>query len=104
VTPPPKDKCPNFKVDEFFCWLRYIWKEVWVLAKGFSFDEQTCSRVRASTSLAMGSLSSWGMDYRGTALQMMATRGISIFGMSRATPSFSRKGVAQCAAGSYTCF
>jgi hypothetical protein len=24
VTPPPKDKCPSFKVDEFFCWLRYI--------------------------------------------------------------------------------
>ncbi len=35
VTPPPKDKCPNFKVNEFFCWLWYIWKEAWVLAKGF---------------------------------------------------------------------
>jgi hypothetical protein len=42
VTPPPKDKCPNFKVDEFFCWLRYIWKEAWVLAKGFSVNKQTC--------------------------------------------------------------
>ncbi len=42
VTPPPKDKCPNFKVDEFFCWLRYIWKEAWVLATGFSVNKQTC--------------------------------------------------------------
>ena len=42
MTPSPKDKCPNFKVDEFFCWLRYIWKEVWVLARGFSVNEQTC--------------------------------------------------------------
>ncbi len=22
TTPPPKDQCPNFKVDEFFWWLR----------------------------------------------------------------------------------
>ncbi len=42
MTPPQKDKCPNFKVDEFFCWLRYIWKEVWILAKGFSVNKQTC--------------------------------------------------------------
>ncbi len=27
MTPPPKDKCPNFKVDEFFRWLQHIWKE-----------------------------------------------------------------------------
>jgi hypothetical protein len=42
VTPPQKDKCPNFKVDEFFHWLRHIWKEAWVLAKEFSVNEQTC--------------------------------------------------------------
>ncbi len=42
MTPPPKDKFPNFKVNEFFCWLRYIWKEAWVLVKGFSINKQTC--------------------------------------------------------------
>jgi hypothetical protein len=42
MTPPPEDKCPNFKVNEFFCWLRYIWKEAWCLAKGFLIEEQSC--------------------------------------------------------------
>jgi len=41
IIPPSKDQCPNFKVDEFFRWLRYIWKEVWCLSKEFSNDEQT---------------------------------------------------------------
>ncbi|MFM8621986.1 MAG: hypothetical protein ACKOB3_01190, partial [Holophagaceae bacterium] len=41
ITPLLKEKCPNFKVDEFFRWLRYIWKEAWVLAENFSVDEQT---------------------------------------------------------------
>jgi hypothetical protein len=41
TTPPPKDQCPNFKVDEFFRWLRYIWKEAWILGADFSVDEQT---------------------------------------------------------------
>jgi hypothetical protein len=42
MTPPPEDKCPNFKIDEFFRWLRYIWKEAWCLAEGFSINEQSC--------------------------------------------------------------
>jgi hypothetical protein len=42
MTPLPKDKCPNFKVDEFFCRRCYIWKEAWCLGKEFSVDEQTC--------------------------------------------------------------
>jgi hypothetical protein len=42
MTPPPKKQCPNFKVDELFRWLRFIWKEAWVLAKDFSNDEQSC--------------------------------------------------------------
>jgi hypothetical protein len=42
MTPPPEDKCPNFKVDDFFRWLCYIWKEVWCLAKGFLINEQSC--------------------------------------------------------------
>jgi hypothetical protein len=42
MMPPPKDNCPNFKVDEFFRWLQHIWKEAWVLAKEFLLDEQTC--------------------------------------------------------------
>ncbi len=41
LTPPPKDQCPNFKVDEFFRWLRHIWKEAWLLGEDFSMDEQT---------------------------------------------------------------
>ncbi len=39
---PPKKQCPNFKVDELFRWLRYIWKEAWVLGKEFSTDKQSC--------------------------------------------------------------
>eukprot|EP00957_Ditylum_brightwellii_P165945 12634948-Ditylum_brightwellii.AAC.1 len=27
ITPPPKEKCPNYKVDSFFRWLRHIWKK-----------------------------------------------------------------------------
>ncbi len=42
MTPPPKKQCPNFKVDELFQWLCYIWKEAWVLAREFSNDEQSC--------------------------------------------------------------
>jgi len=42
MVPPLKTQCPNFKVDEFFRWLRYMWKEAWVLAKEFSNDKQTC--------------------------------------------------------------
>jgi hypothetical protein len=41
MIPPSKEKCPNFKVDELFRWLRYVWKEVWVLAENFSIDKQT---------------------------------------------------------------
>ncbi len=41
MVPPSKEKCPNFKVDEFFRWLRHIWMEAWVLAEDFSIDEQT---------------------------------------------------------------
>jgi hypothetical protein len=41
TTPPLQDQCPNFKVDEFFRWLRYIWKEAWILGEDFSMDEQT---------------------------------------------------------------
>ena len=42
MVPLLKTQCPNFKVDEFFRWLRYMWKEAWVLANEFSNDEQTC--------------------------------------------------------------
>jgi hypothetical protein len=44
MIPPPKDKCPNFKVVEFFHWLWHIWKEAWVLGENFLIDEQTCKR------------------------------------------------------------
>eukprot|EP00956_Cyclotella_meneghiniana_P025071 scaffold51490_cov40-Cyclotella_meneghiniana.AAC.2 len=40
--PPPKESCPNVKVDEFFRWMRFIFKEAWVLAQECSVDEQTC--------------------------------------------------------------
>lgn len=40
--PPPKQSCPNVKVDEFFRWMRFIFKEAWVLAQECSVDEQTC--------------------------------------------------------------
>ena len=39
---PPKEKCPNIKVDELFRWCRHIWKEAWVLGENVSADEQTC--------------------------------------------------------------
>jgi len=39
--PPPKDQCPNFKVDEFFRWLHYIWKEAWCLSEEFSNNKHT---------------------------------------------------------------
>jgi hypothetical protein len=42
MTPPLKTQCPNFKVNELFQWLRYIWKEAWELAKDFSIDKQSC--------------------------------------------------------------
>ena len=37
MMPPPKLKCPNYKVDELFRWNRHIWKEAWTLKK-FSID------------------------------------------------------------------
>jgi hypothetical protein len=42
MMPPPKKQCLNFKVDELFRWLCYIWKEAWVLGKDFLNDEQYC--------------------------------------------------------------
>ena len=42
TSPPRKEECPNFKVDEFFRWLRYIIKEAWHVGENFSIDEQTC--------------------------------------------------------------
>ena len=41
MIPPSKDRCPNFKVNELFRWLLYIWKEAWVLVENLSIDEQT---------------------------------------------------------------
>ncbi len=41
TVPQPKDKCPNFKVDEFFWWLWYVWKEAWILGQNFLVNEQT---------------------------------------------------------------
>jgi len=40
---PPRAECPNYKVNEFFNWLRYIWKHAWDLGPTVSADEQTCS-------------------------------------------------------------
>jgi hypothetical protein len=42
MTPPLKTQCPNFKINELFQWLCYIWKEAWELAKDFSIDKQSC--------------------------------------------------------------
>ncbi len=42
LTVPPKEDCPNVKVDEFFPWLWFIWRQAWNLGKNFSVDEQTC--------------------------------------------------------------
>ncbi len=40
TVPPLRDECPNFKVDEFICWLQYAWKEAWILGKNSSVDKQ----------------------------------------------------------------
>ena len=42
TNPPPAHECPNYKVDEFHRWLRYIMPQAWNLSKNFSVDEQTC--------------------------------------------------------------
>ena len=39
TTPPPAQECPNYKVDEFLRWLRYIMPKAWNLSKNFSVDE-----------------------------------------------------------------
>ncbi len=44
TVPPPKDECPNFKVDEFFQWLWYVWKEAWIFGENFLVDKQTCKK------------------------------------------------------------
>ncbi len=38
ITPPPTTQYPNFKIDELFRWLHYIWKEAWELVKDFLID------------------------------------------------------------------
>ena len=42
MTPPAKEKCPNFKVDEFFCWMPFVMKHAWHLLENFSIDKPTC--------------------------------------------------------------
>jgi len=42
MTPPSREKCPNFKVNELFCWLCFVMKEAWLLGEHLSLDEQTC--------------------------------------------------------------
>ena len=39
VTPPSREKCPNFKVDELFRWLRFVMKEAWLLGEHVLLDE-----------------------------------------------------------------
>ena len=75
TTPPPKDQCPNFKVDEFFRWLRYISKEAWLLGEDFSMDEQTTKMQGKCIRLVVERLSGWVMGIRATALPMTATLG-----------------------------
>ncbi len=41
MTLPAKEKCPNFKVNEFFHWMHFIIKKAWHLSKNFSVDMQT---------------------------------------------------------------
>ena len=38
--PPPRKKCPNYKVHSTFKWARYIWRKAWITAKNFSADKQ----------------------------------------------------------------
>ena len=39
MTPPPRAKCPNQEVHEFFNWLRYITKKAWVISETFYVDK-----------------------------------------------------------------
>jgi hypothetical protein len=105
MLPPPKSQCPNFKVDELFRWLRHIWKEAWVLGKGFSNDEQP-ARCRGSRNIRpdVGSSSGWGTGYRRMPLPMMATCGTSISAMSPPTPPSSHRDIVPCIADCCTCF
>ncbi len=38
----PKHECPIAKLNEFFQWPHFIWKEAWDLCKSFFIDKQTC--------------------------------------------------------------
>ena len=42
MMPPSEEMCPNFKVDEFFRWSRFIMRKAWRLAKNLLVDEQRC--------------------------------------------------------------
>ena len=41
IAPPPRKKCPNFKVGNFSKCIHYIYLESWILGKSISGDEQT---------------------------------------------------------------
>jgi len=42
MTPPSREKCPNFKVNELFWWLRFLMKEAWLLGEHVLLNKQTC--------------------------------------------------------------
>ena len=45
MIPPPKEKCLNFKVDEFFQWMRFIMKKAWGLSKDFALGGKAPSQT-----------------------------------------------------------
>jgi hypothetical protein len=102
MVPPAKDKCPNFKVDEFR-WLRHIWKEAWILAQGFSLDEQTCiMQGESEYKTRCGKFKRIGDGLQGDCI---ADNGYTwdFYFHNDATQSSSCKGIARCTAGFCTC-
>jgi len=105
MVPPSKEKCPNFKADEFFCWLQHIWKETWVLGEGFSINEQTTKcQGKCEYKTRCGKFKRIG---DGLQADCIADNGYTwdfFSATSQLTRTSSQRAIAPCTAGCCTCF
>ncbi len=97
--PPPWAKCPNFKVNEFFNWLRHIWKCAWDLGPTY-WPMIRLAPCKDSPNTRPKRIE---RVFRQMLLQMMATLGIFTFATSLFPVSGSRKDYLPCMQDYCTC-
>jgi hypothetical protein len=105
MTPPLKTQYPNFKINELFRWLRYIWKEAWELAEDLSIDEQSCKmQGKSEYKTHCGKFKRLGDGIQGNCFANYGYAWDFNFEMSPSIQSSLRRDIVPCTANCSTCF